>query len=125
MIYGRVEIKPKQSKGGIPSEETNFMIAIKKTTDNNLDNPIAYATFISMAEVIVNRETIHLEDFKGYIETYTKMALSSNEKKVKNSPLYSRLIQATWPILTQKVIPMKSDKKAINYPWLPVKLILF
>ena len=114
MIYGRVEIKPGQSKGGIPSEETNFMIAIKKTTDNNLDNPIAYATFISMAEVIVNRETIYLEDFKGYIKTYTKMALRSNEKKVKNSPLYSRLIQATWPILTQKVKPKKSEEKAIN-----------
>ena len=115
MIYGQRQIKPGQSEGGMPPEETNFLIAIKKTTDNNLDNPVAYATFISMAEVIVNRETMDLEEFKGYFKAYTKMALSSNKKKVKNSPLYSRLIQATWPILTQKVKAIKCDDRASKY----------
>ena len=103
LIYGAILIETNQSKGGIPPEETNFLIAIKKTVDDNQDNPIAYGTFISMAEVLANQEILDLEDFKGYIETYTKMALSSNEKKVKNSPLYARMVQATWPILTQKV----------------------
>ena len=92
-----------KSQGGMPSEETNFLIAMKKTEDGNKDNPIAYGTFISMAEVLATKEILDLEDFKGNIETYTKMTLSSNEKKVKNSPLYARLIQATWPFLTQKV----------------------
>ena len=82
LIYGFIMIEPNQSKGGIPPEETNFLIAIKKTVDDNQDNPIAYGTFISMAEVLANREILDLEDFKGYIETYTKMALSSNEKKI-------------------------------------------
>ena len=103
LIYGFIMIEPNQSKGGIPPEETNFLIAIKKTGDDNQDNPVAYGTFISMAEVLANPEILDLEEFKGYLETYTKMALSSNEKKAKNSPLYARMIQATWPILTQKV----------------------
>ena len=103
MLFGAINLEPNKSKGGIPSEETNFLIAIKKTEDDNQDNPVAYGTFINMVQVLANQEILDLEDFKGYIETYTKMALSTNEKKVKNSPLYSRMIQATWPILTQKV----------------------
>ena len=115
MIYGQRQIEPGQSEGGMPPEETNFLIAIKKTLEDNQDNPVAYATFITMAEILANRETMDLEEFKGYFKTYTKMALSSNKKKVKTSPLYSRLIQATWPILTQKVKIIKVDEKASNY----------
>ena len=122
MIYGQRQIEPGQSEGGMPPEETNFLIAIKKTLEDNQDNPVAYATFITMAEILANRETMDLEEFKGYFKTYTKMALSSNKKKVKNSPLYSRLIQATWPILTQKVKIIKVDEKASNYQLLPVEL---
>ena len=105
MIYGVLEITSNESKGGIPPEETNFDVALKKLIDNDnpLDNPVAFATFISMSEALCNQETLNLDEFKGHSQTYTKMGLSLNERKIKNSPLYSRLVQATWPILTQKV----------------------
>ena len=105
MIYGMLRISSQESKGGIPPEETNFNVAIKKLVDNDnpQDNPVAFGTLITMSDAVSNLETMDLEEFKGNYETFTKMALGLNEKKIKNSPLYSRLIEASWPYLTQKV----------------------
>ena len=86
----------------MPSEENNFSFAVKKLLED-YKKPIATRTILHSLKFLTSQFSTMPKDFEQYHDQLIQITKKINKQKVKNSFLYSKVIDSLWPILTSKV----------------------
>jgi hypothetical protein len=102
LIYGGSYIVNNSADGVMPSEENNYLVAMRKLPEN-YNNTVAMKTVLHSLSTFESPFSTIPKDFDQYHDTLIEISKKINEDKFKNSPLYSNIIDILWPKLTQKV----------------------
>jgi hypothetical protein len=88
--------------GVMPAEENNFLIAVKLLLKDPY-RPVATKTILHTLGLFTNSFSTMSNDFELQHDSLIQITEIINKKKIKNSPLYSKIVVSLWPILTSKV----------------------
>jgi len=102
LIFGYAYIHNDSADGVMPTEENNFLVAVKKLSED-YNNTEATKTILHSLGLFTNSFSMMPKSFESYYDSLIQIAKNINEQKVNNSPLYSYIIESLWPILTRKV----------------------
>ncbi len=103
MIYGKETIYRDSADGIMPAEETNFLYALNKLTEES-SNENAITTIVRESSTLITPATGALKEFQALIELSAVVSSVLNAQKIKNYPPYSAIVQNLWPVVTNTVI---------------------
>ena len=114
MIYGKETIYRDSADGIMPAEETNFLYALHKLTEDS-NNQNAMATVVRESSTLITPEAGALEEFEALIELSAVVSSILNAQKIKNYPPYSAIVQSLWPVVTNRVIILLHQKFYVHF----------
>ncbi len=101
-MFGYADLGNELADGVMPTEENNFLVAVKKLSED-YNNTEATKTILHSLGLFTNSFSMMPKSFESYYDSLIQIANNINEQKVKNSPLYSNIIEFLWPVLSRKV----------------------
>ena len=83
---------------GPPPLTTNYLVAIKQLASGKGedDGPISVGTLLHASNAVFSLDKTVWSDFEELTKTVFNLLKSLNDHKIKNSPVYSKLIEALW-----------------------------
>ena len=102
MLEGQADFVHDTADAIMPSEENNFSFAVKKLLED-FKKPVATRTILHSLKSLTSQFSTMPKDFEQYHDQLIQITKKINKQKVKNSILYSKVIDSLWPILTSKV----------------------
>ena len=102
LIYGRTTLHNGSADGVMPTEENNFLVAITKLMED-YNNTVATRAVLHSLSTFTSQFSTMPKDFEKFKDSVIQISKKINEQKVKNSPLYSHIIDTLWPTFTSKV----------------------
>lgn len=101
LIFGHFSGTKDKGDKSIPPLTTNVIVAFK--TYSEKEDEVALATIVHASGAVLTTETLTMEPFKEMFSHAKKIMMNVNSKKVKNSPVYSRMVEILWPVLANVV----------------------
>ena len=109
LIYGFHSVNKNDGDVGPPPVTTNFVAAINKLTSGNSDtyDLVSLGTILHASSALLNLETLEKNQYEEFIIKFSQLFENLVMQKMKNSPLYSQIVQSLWisnPIMVLKII---------------------